>query len=41
MVPYEVCLAIFALGMATSLLLTFYIVRQYLKNKDKDPFEGE
>ena len=40
-VEYSTAVAIFAVGAFTSLATAVYIIVQYFKFRNQDPFEGE
>lgn len=40
-VGYSGAVLIFVVGVATTLSVIFYVVCNYLKFRNKDPFEGE
>ncbi len=40
-VEYSTAVTIFIVGAITSLTTAIYIIVQYFKFKNKDPFEGE
>lgn len=41
MVDYGVAFSVFILGLVTSIATAAFIIINYFKFKDRDPFEGE